>query len=59
MLNDVKHPTHITKFSFDSSMYDEKCIKCGATDEIHSWGRLAQPCPNADQKETENYDKVD
>lgn len=41
----TKHPSHETRFS-DSSLYDEKCIHCGATDEVPGgWGRLAYPCP--------------
>lgn len=36
--------THKTRYS-DSSIYDEVCIWCGATD---AWGdeRLEKPCPN-------------
>lgn len=34
---------HFTRYS-DSSLYDEVCVKCGATDAS---GKLAQPCPAA------------
>lgn len=34
---------HFTRFS-DSSLYDEVCTNCGATDTS---GKLNQPCPNA------------
>ena len=34
---------HITRFS-DSSMYDEKCVKCGATDAVWDKG-LNKKCP--------------
>ena len=34
---------HKTRFS-DSSVYDEVCIKCGATD-ARSDNRLLKPCP--------------
>lgn len=38
------HPSHNTRFS-DSSMYDEVCTLCGATDVTGGgWGRLAFPC---------------
>lgn len=41
------HPSHVTRFS-DSSMYDERCVNCGATDQVPGgWGRLAEPCPKA------------
>lgn len=37
---------HKTRFS-DSSLYDEKCVYCGATD---GWGDngLKNPCPQKD-----------
>lgn len=39
-----KHPSHTTRSS-DSSLYDEKCINCGATDVAGGgWGKLAKPC---------------
>lgn len=41
-----KHPSHKTRISFDASSYDEICVRCGATDRIGSWGRLAEPCSN-------------
>lgn len=42
---DRKHPSHVTRFS-DSSLYDEVCINCGATDNVPGeWGELAKPCP--------------
>ena len=37
---------HVTRFS-DSSLYDEKCINCGATDAMGD-DRLDKPCPKAD-----------
>lgn len=37
------HPTHDTRFS-DSSLYDEKCVNCGATDARND-KRLEQQCP--------------
>jgi len=41
----MKHYSHQTRFS-DSSLYDEKCIHCGATDLVPGgWGRLEHPCP--------------
>ena len=36
------HPSHQTRM--DASSYDEICDLCGATDELGSWGRLAEPC---------------
>lgn len=39
------HPTHETEVSLDASSYDEYCIKCGAKDELGSWGDLEHPCP--------------
>lgn len=38
------HPSHETRFS-DASTFDEICVNCGATDELGSWGALAQACP--------------
>lgn len=47
---DKKHPSHITRSS-DSSMYDEKCINCGATDIAGGgWGELALPCKSGNNK---------
>lgn len=43
---DRKHDSHVTRFSFDASSYDEVCINCGATDHIGGWGKLALPCPH-------------
>ena len=34
---------HVTRYS-DSSLYDEVCVNCGATDTS---GKLDQPCPSA------------
>ncbi len=43
----VKDPSHKTRYS-DSSMYDEVCVNCGATDLVPGgWGKLADPCPKA------------
>ena len=36
---------HKTRFS-DSSLYDEKCVYCGATDGFGD-KRLSKPCPNS------------
>jgi hypothetical protein len=42
-----KHPSHVTRFTFDASTYDEICVNCGATDVVPGgWGRLADPCDN-------------
>lgn len=42
-----RHPSHVTRFSWDTSTYDEICINCGATDKVlGGWGDLADPCPN-------------
>ncbi len=40
------HPSHVTRFS-DSSLYDEVCINCGATDGLGTWGELSKPCPSS------------
>ncbi len=41
-----KHPSHVTRFSFDASTYDEICVNCGETDQVPGgWGKLAEPCP--------------
>lgn len=41
-----KHWSHVTRFSFDASTFDEICIYCDATDQVPGgWGRLADPCP--------------
>lgn len=40
-----KHPSHVTRFSWDASTYDEVCVNCGATDMVPGgWGELANPC---------------
>lgn len=40
-----KHPSHVTRSS-DSSLYDEVCLTCGATDiSGGGWGKLGEPCP--------------
>jgi hypothetical protein len=36
------HKTHVTRFSMDSSLFDEICINCGETDGYG--GRLKNPC---------------
>lgn len=42
-----KHDSHATRSS-DSSLYDEVCINCGATDIAGAgWGKLSQPCTKA------------
>lgn len=41
-----KHPSHVTRFSFDASTWDEMCVNCHATDQVPGgWGKLAEPCP--------------
>jgi hypothetical protein len=42
----VSAPGHVTRYS-DSSLYDEVCVNCGATDA--QAGGLNQPCPAAPQ----------
>lgn len=40
------HPSHKTRFSMDSSVFDEICVNCGATDSAFlSNDPLAEPCP--------------
>jgi hypothetical protein len=40
-----KHPSHVTRFSWGASTYDEVCVNCGATDQVPGgWGELANPC---------------
>ena len=46
-MDDKLHPSHTTRVSMDASSWDEKCIKCGKTDRIGSWGELSKPCPNS------------
>ena len=42
-----KHPSHKTRPAMGASSYDEKCIYCGATDQVPGgWGELAKPCSN-------------
>lgn len=36
-------PSHVTRFAFDASTYDEVCVNCGTTDG-HG-GKLREPCP--------------
>ena len=44
-MREQKHFSHKTRGS-DSSLYDEVCIYCGATDKVPGgWGKLAEPCP--------------
>lgn len=41
------HPSHETRISMDSSLYDEVCVNCGRTDGLGSIGRenqLKHPC---------------
>ncbi len=41
------HPSHVTRMS-DSSLFDEICTVCGATDRVPGgWGNLAKPCSKA------------
>ncbi len=52
---DGLHPTHRTRFS-DSSLFDEICVLCGATDHVPGgWGELANPC-NASEEKRIAYD---
>ncbi len=40
------HPSHVTRFSWDASTFDEICVNCGNTDMVPGgWGLLALPCP--------------
>lgn len=49
-----KHPSHETRFSFDASSWDEKCVFCGATDQVPGgWGALADPCPATEEQRKE------
>lgn len=50
------HPSHVTRISMDASSYDEICVKCGATDHIGGWGKLAKPCPRASLPTQESED---
>ena len=52
----ICHETHETEFSFDSSSYDEYCVKCGATDSLGSWGKLAEPCQSNTERKTHEKD---
>lgn len=48
------HQSHKTYVSFSSSLYDEFCVYCGATD-----GRpndLVKPCPVTDKAVRDNID---
>jgi hypothetical protein len=42
---------HATRMS-DSSLYDEKCVYCGATDGSHD-DRLEKDCPHKDNPNPE------
>jgi hypothetical protein len=43
-----KHPSHVTKFCWEASTYDEICINCNNTDQVPGgWGKLANPCPKS------------
>lgn len=45
MSGEVKHSSHVIRSS-DSSVYDERCVNCGSTDDVmRGWGALAKPCP--------------
>lgn len=45
------HESHAIRSS-DSSWYDYKCTKCGATDiSGGGWGKLAEPCTNPEKSE--------
>jgi hypothetical protein len=45
------HPSHETRISMGSSSWDEICVKCGYTDRLGSWGKLAEPCIKEHDKE--------
>lgn len=48
-MKDALHPSHRTRFS-DSSMYDFKCVLCGATDETGGgWGSLKYECGGSEE----------
>lgn len=47
------HPSHVTRFSFGASSYDEVCTLCGATDIAGGgWGKLRFPCSQAPKEGT-------
>jgi len=43
---------HITRLSIDSSLYDEICVLCGASDGLGDY-RLTKPCPITGAKRDE------
>lgn len=53
------HPSHRTRYS-DSSLYDEVCVLCGATDSPHhrvnGIQALKAPC-SAPDEERKEYDE--
>lgn len=49
------HASHKTRFS-DSSVYDEVCTLCGATDELGSFGELSKPCPAASSQVDDRHE---
>lgn len=55
-----KHPSHVTRMT-DSSVCDERCVNCGATDDVMlGWGKLAEPCskpPGKGGMTQEEWDK--
>ncbi len=42
---------HVTRISFDSSVFDEVCDNCGANDGVGNDGSLRRPCPYAPKEE--------
>ena len=56
-----KHPSHVTRFSWDASSYDVICVNCGATDQVPGgWGELAKPCSAIPQEQmTEEFSPAD
>jgi hypothetical protein len=53
---DLRHPSHRTRISFEFTSYDEICMLCGAHDEgDHGWGDLRNPC-TASNEDRIKYD---
>lgn len=43
------HPSHVLRFSFDSSTYDYICEICGYTDQVPGgWAHLVKECEGND-----------
>lgn len=56
---DQCHSSHETRFS-DSSLYDELCVDCGATDiSGGGWGKLASPCSKGSERNNVSKNIID